>query len=319
MKKIAFFLSIVFFMGNLFVQAQTKNITGKVTSNEDNQAIPGVSVSVKGTTLGTITNIDGEFELTIPNDSKTLVFSFIGMKNYEMEIGSQSNFNVKMETDVFGIDEVVVTALGITREKKSLGYAAQDVKGQDLVESASPDVTSALTGKVAGVQITQSGGQVGASSRIVIRGNSSFGNNQPLIVVDGIPYSNGNTVNNSVDYGSGLNDINPQNIESVTVLKGGAAAALYGMRAGNGVILITTKAGKSRTKGVSVEYDGNFNIDNVYHVQKYQNKYGQGYLGDEWFYKEAQADGYTGSYQEFARVVMIRVMVLNMLMVLVMV
>jgi TonB-linked SusC/RagA family outer membrane protein len=300
MKKIAFFLSIMFFMGTAFVHAQTKTLTGTVTSTEDNQAIPGVSVSVKGTTLGTITNLDGGFELTVPQDSKTLVFSFIGMKNYEVEIGNQSNFNVKMETDVFGIDEVVVTALGITREKKSLGYAAQDVKGQDLVESASPDVTSALTGKVAGVQITQAGGQVGASSRIVIRGNSSFGNNQPLIVVDGIPYSNGNTVDNSVDYGSGLNDINPQNIESVTVLKGGAAAALYGMRAGSGVILITTKTGKSRTKGITVEYDGNFNVDNVYHVQKYQNKYGQGYLGDEWFYKEAQADGYTGSYQDFA-------------------
>ena len=300
MKKIAFFLSIMFFMGNLFVNAQTKNITGTVTSAEDDQSIPGVSVSVKGTTLGTITNIDGEFELTVPDDAQTLVFSFVGMKNFEVEIGSQSTFNVKMETDVFGIDEVVVTALGISREKKSLGYAAQDVKGQDLVEAASPDVTSALTGKVAGVQITQSGGQVGASSRIVIRGNSSFGNNQPLIVVDGIPYSNGNIVNNGVDYGSGLNDINPQNIESISVLKGGAAAALYGMRAGTGVILITTKAGKSRTKGVSVEYDGNFNVDQVYHIQKYQNKYGQGYLGDEWFYKEAQADGYTGSYQDFA-------------------
>jgi len=300
MKKIAFFLSIMFFMGTVLVHAQTKNITGTVTSNEDNQPIPGVSVSVKGTTLGTITNLDGGFELAVPHDAKTLVFSFIGMKNFETEIGTQSSFNVKMETDVFGIDEVVVTAMGISREKKQLGYAAQDVKGQDLVESASPDVTSALTGKVAGVQITQTGGQVGASSRIVIRGNSSFGNNQPLIVVDGIPYTNDNIVSNAVDFGSGLNDINPQNIESVTVLKGGAAAALYGMRAGNGVILITTKAGKNRTKGISVEYDGNFNVDNVYHIQKYQNKYGQGYLGDEWFYKEAQADGYTGSYQDFA-------------------
>jgi len=300
MKKIAFFLSIMFFMGSLIGHAQTKQITGTVTSSEDNQSIPGVSVSVKGTTLGTITNIDGGFELTVPQDAKTLVFSFVGMKNYEVEIGTQSTFNIKMETDVFGIDEVVVTALGISREKKSLGYAAQDVKGQDLVVAASPDVTSALQGKVAGVQITQAGGQVGASSRIVIRGNSSFGNNQPLIVVDGVPYSNGNTVNDGVDFGSGLNDINPQNIESVSVLKGGAAAALYGMRAGNGVILVTTKAGKNRAKGISVEYDGNYNVDQVYHVQKYQNKYGQGYLGDEFFYKEAQADGYTGSYQDFA-------------------
>jgi TonB-linked SusC/RagA family outer membrane protein len=300
MKKIAFFLSIMFFMGSVLVQAQTKSITGTVTSNEDNQPIPGVSVSVKGTTLGTVTNLDGGFELTVPQDAKTLVFSFIGMKNYEVEIGTQTNFSVKMETDVFGIDEVVVTALGISREKKSLGYASQGVNSEDLTVAASPDAISALQGKVAGVQISQAGGQVGASSRIVIRGNSSFGNNQPLIVVDGIPYSNGNTVNNGVDFGSGLYDINPQNIESVTVLKGGAAAALYGMRAGNGVILITTKAGKSKTKGISVEYDGNFNVDQVYYIQKYQNKYGQGYLGDEWSYKEAQDDGFTGSYQDFA-------------------
>ena len=113
MKKIAFFLSIMFFMGSVLVHAQTKNITGTVTSNEDNQPIPGVSVSVKGTTLGTITNLDGGFELTVPQDAKTLVFSFIGMKNYEVEIGTQTSFSVKMETDVFGIDEVVVTALGI--------------------------------------------------------------------------------------------------------------------------------------------------------------------------------------------------------------
>jgi TonB-dependent SusC/RagA subfamily outer membrane receptor len=162
--------------------------------------------------------------------------------------------------------------------------------------------------------------QVGGSSRIVIRGNSSFGDNQPLIVVDGIPFSNGNTTAGAVDFGSGLYDINPQNIESVTVLKGGAAAALYGMRAGNGVILITTKAGKSKTKGVSVEYDGNFNVDQVYSIQKFQNKYGQGYLGDEWSYKEAQADGYSLVHTRILpQVDMIRVMVLNMWMVSVMV
>jgi hypothetical protein len=157
MKKIAFFLSIMFFMGSVLVHAQTKNITGTVTSNEDDQPIPGVSVSVKGTTLGTVTNLDGGFELTVPQDAKTLVFSFIGMKNYEVEIGTQTNFSVKMETDVFGIDEVVVTALGISREKKSLGYASQGVNSEDLTVAASPDAISALQGKVAGVQISQAG------------------------------------------------------------------------------------------------------------------------------------------------------------------
>ncbi|KAF0235872.1 MAG: hypothetical protein FD181_3179 [Prolixibacteraceae bacterium] len=300
MKKIVFFLSIMFFMGSVLVYAQTKKITGTVTSNEDDQPIPGVSVSVKGTTLGTVTNLDGGFELTVPQDAETLVFSFIGMKNYEVEIGTQTNFSVKMETDVFGIDEVVVTALGISREKKSLGYATQDVKSEELMQAAAPDAISALQGKLAGVQITQSNGQVGASSRIVIRGNSSFGNNQPLIVVDGIPYSNSNATANSVDYGSGLYDINPQDIESISVLKGGAAAALYGMRAGTGVILITTKKGKSKSKGISVEYDGNFNVDNIYHIQEFQDKYGQGLSGDEYTYKDAQKKGFTGTYQDFA-------------------
>ena len=280
--------------------AQTREITGVVTSGEDGSPIPGVSVIVKGTTLGTVTDMEGRYRLQVPVDAQNLNFSFVGMATQEIAIAGRSTISVVLQPQAIGVDEVVVTALGISREKKSLGYAVQDVKSDELVRAATPNVISSLAGKVAGVQITNSGGQIGASSRIVIRGNSSFGDNQPLIVVDGIPISNSASMQNSVDYGSGLYDINPQDIESVSVLKGGAAAALYGMRAGNGVILITTKTGSGRTKGVTVNYDGNFNFDQVYSIQRWQNKYGQGYAGDEWYYKDAQSRGYTGSYADFA-------------------
>ena len=244
--------------------------------------------------------MNGRYGLQVPADAQNLVFSFVGMATQEIAIAGRTSVNVVMQPQAIGVDEVVVTALGISREKKSLGYAVQDVKSEELVRAASPNVISSLAGKVAGVQINQAGGQIGSSSRIVIRGNSSFGDNQPLVVVDGIPISNGALMQNAVDYGSGLNDINPQDIESISVLKGGAAAALYGMRAGHGVILITTKSGSGRAKGVSVTYDGNFNFDQVYSVQRFQDKYGQGYAGDEWYYNDAKSKGYTGTYQQFA-------------------
>lgn len=280
--------------------AQTREITGVVTSGEDGTPIPGVSVIVKGTTLGTVTDMEGRYRLQVPVDAQNLSFSFVGMATQEIAIAGRNSISVVLQPQAIGVDEVVVTALGISREKKSLGYAVQDVKSDELVRAASPNVISSLAGKVAGVQITNSGGQIGSSSRIVIRGNSSFGDNQPLIVVDGIPISNSAMMQNAVDYGSGLYDINPQDIESVSVLKGGAAAALYGMRAGNGVILITTKTGSGRAQGITVNYDGNFNFDQVYSIQRWQDKYGQGYAGDEWYYKDAQSKGYTGSYAEYA-------------------
>lgn len=298
MKKVALLLALIFI--GLQVFSQTREITGTVTSAEDGGAIPGVSVLVKGTTLGTVTDLEGRFRLQVPNNAQTLVFSFVGMTSQEVAIGNQNTFRIQLKAETIGVDEVVVTALGISREKKSLGYAVQEVKSEELVQAGAPNVISTLSGKVAGMQVNQSGGQIGSSARIVLRGNSSFGDNQPLIVVDGIPIANNSINQNYVDYGTGLNDINPQDIESISVLKGGAAAALYGMRAGHGVILITTKSGAGKAKGVEITYDGNYNIDQVYSLQKMQNKYGQGYLGDEWFYKIAQKDGFTGTYQDFA-------------------
>ena len=290
------------FTGVTFLFAQTRVITGTITSGVEGEGpIPGVTVQVKGTTLGAITDVNGRYSINVPADATTLVFSYIGMKTQEVAIGNRTEINAILVSDLVGLDEVVVTALGISRERKALGYAIQDVKSDELTKSAQANVISSLSGKIAGLQVSQAGGQIGASSSIVIRGNSSLGDNQPLVVVDGIPISNSSLRQNSVDYGSGLYDINPEDIESISVLKGGSAA-LYGMRAGHGVILITTKSGSRQRSGLTVSYDGNFNVDQVYSLQRMQNKYGQGYLGDEFTYKQiVEEDGYTGSYADFAR------------------
>lgn len=296
MKRLTYlFFCLILCLG--YASAQTIAVRGTVTSAEDNEPVIGASVVVKGTTNGIMTDVNGEFTLNVPQNA-TLVISFIGMTT--QEVTATPVMNIVLRTDMQQLDEVVVTALGLTREKKSLGYAVQEVKSEELTKGGQLNVLSSLAGKVAGVQVNSAGGQVGASQRIVIRGNSSLGNNEPLIVVDGVPISNDQgRSDRAVDYGSGLNDINPEDIESVSVLKGGSAA-LYGMRAGNGVVLITTKSGKSRNKGVEVRYDGNISFDNMYNLPKMQNKYGAGYEGSEYDYKMRQAAGFTGSYQDFA-------------------
>jgi len=293
-RKLTMFLSL-FFLGIGILSAQTQ-VRGTVV-DESGEPVIGATIQIKGTTQGTVTDIDGNFMLSAPANG-TLVISYVGYATQEVPVSASVRVVMREDTEI--LEEVVITALGITREKKSLGSAVQEVNADELVKAASPNVISSLSGKIAGMQVNQAGGQLGASSRIVLRGNSSLGDNQPLVVIDGVPVSNSSTNLNDVDFGSGLNDVNPQDIESVTVLKGGAAAALYGMRAGHGVILITTKSGAKAKQGISVDYDANFNADQVYGIQRMQNKYGQGYLGDEWFYKEAKADGYTGSYQDFA-------------------
>ena len=277
--------------------AQNVKVSGTITGAEDGEPVIGAAIIVKGTTVGTVSDFDGKFEISAPAGSKTIVISYIGMKTLEQNVGQ--NLQIVLDSDSELLDEVVVTAMGISREKKSLGYAVQEVKSDDLTKAGQMNVASSLSGKVAGVQITSAGGQVGASQRIVIRGNSSLGNNEPLIVVDGVPISNDQQSSYSVDMGSGINDINPEDIESISVLKGGSAA-LYGMRAGNGVILITTKSGKNKADGIEVRYDGNLTIDQMYNLPSMQNKYGQGYMGSEYGYNNAVAGGYTGSYQDYA-------------------
>lgn len=305
MRKFTMLLALLMFIGLQAVLAQ-KTITGVVTSAEDGAPIPGVAVVVKGTTIGTTTDEDGNYELIVPNEARILVYQFVGMISQEIPIGDQTLINVVMEADIMDIEGVVVTALGITREKKALGYAVQDVKGDDLERAKENNIVNSLAGKVAGVQIVNASGAVGSSARIVIRGNSSFGENQPLFVVDGVPISNYSTSVSQwggQDFGNAAMDLDPANIESVSVLKGANAAALYGSRAANGVILITTKkAQRGAAKGIGVAYTTSVQTENISYLPLYQDYYGQGYGGDEWHAREEGID-YTNlaEYEAWAR------------------
>ncbi|MEH6307983.1 SusC/RagA family TonB-linked outer membrane protein [Olivibacter sp. CPCC 100613] len=298
MRKKIFTLLVFCFFLSTTLYAQTL-LRGKVVDNEQ-KPIPGVSITLENGT-GTSTGPNGEFSITY-NGPSVLNVTAIGYEKKKITIEKESTLEIVLNADEQTLNEVVVTALGITRERKSLGYAVQEVKSEDLTKSGQLSVTGALSGKVAGVQVNQFGGTVGASSRISVRGNSSLNyDQQPLIVVDGVPINgdsqrSGDNTYKGVDYGSGLNDINPEDIESINVLKGGSAA-LYGMRAGNGVILITTKSGKNAKNGVSISYDGNFTVDRAYTYPKLQNLYGQGHDGDEYHYG-LDEDGL--SYQDYA-------------------
>ncbi len=279
-------LLIPTFMLGAMLFAQDLTISGTVTSSEDGQPIPGVSVVQKGTTNGTITDINGVYNITVPQNT-LLVFSFVGMTSKEVE-ANKTIINVELEADVIGMDEVVVTALGLTREKKALGYTVTEVGSEEISTVKDVNVMNSLAGKVAGVNITQGAFGPGSSSKVTIRGNNSItGNNQPLYVVDGVPMDNsaqGSSASNDTgaysktDYGNGISDLNPDDIESMTVLKGPNAAALYGSRAANGVILITTKKG-STTKGLGVTVSSSLTFDTPMILPEYQNAYGQGKQG----------------------------------------
>jgi len=282
MKKITLLLAI-FAMGLSSVLAQTKEITGTVTSAEDGSSIPGVSVSVKGTSLGTITDVSGEFRMKIPQNAQTLVFSFVGMKTVEVPITGQNVYRVKMESETFGVDEVVVTAMGMSKAAKSVGYATTAFGGEDITASQTVNPLNAIQGKIAGVQITTAPGP-GSTQNVFIRGASSFASNQPLYIIDGVPMVNeqnqtGDALNYQADFGSGINAINPDNIENMTVLKGAAATALYGSRAANGVILITTKTGKNTNGKMIITYDGSISLARAGRIPERQSQFGQGWSG----------------------------------------
>jgi TonB-linked SusC/RagA family outer membrane protein len=271
--------SLLFSMITIVAYAQ-KNVTGTVTE-KSGLAIPGVNVTEKGTSNGTATSVDGKFSLSV-KPGAVLTFSFIGFKTTEVPIGASTTLSVVLEANESALTEVVVTALGIKREKKSLGYAVQEVKGEALTEAKEPNIVNALSGKVAGLQITRSGNGPGGSSRITLRGNNSLGGpNQPLIVIDGTPVdnfigaSNNDYYNPSLDMGNGLSDINPEDIESMSVLKGPSAAALYGSRAGNGAILITTKTGK-RQSGLGITISSSIGSETIFAKPGMQNTFGQG-------------------------------------------
>ncbi len=282
MKKHLFFLTLMLLaFSNVFAQQQI-NLTGKVTG-PDGLGIPGANIVVSGTAKGTITDFNGVYMLKVaPNDSVT--FSFIGYTTQVVPVNGRSVIDIGLQEESRKVDEVVVTALGLKRENKALGYSIQQQDGTELTEARDGNIVNSLAGKVAGVNITHSGNGPGGSSRIVIRGESSLsGTNQPLFVVDGIPIrndtdnrSNTDLVNNmNIDFGNGAAEINPEDIASVTILKGAAAAALYGSRAGNGVILITTKNGKSK-KGIGVSFNTTNTFETILAAPEYQTKYGQG-------------------------------------------
>ncbi|MEH0157616.1 SusC/RagA family TonB-linked outer membrane protein [Limibacter armeniacum] len=263
--------------------AQERTVSGVVTDN--GEPLPGVTVILKGTSKGTITGLDGDFKLAVPGPESILEFRFVGYKTKEVAVGNQSALQVPLEVDAEELEEVVVTALGVSRDERSLGYAMQAVGGDELSEVKSTNVVSGLAGKVSGVQINSSS-TMGGSSRILIRGaNSINGNNQPLFVVDGVPLDNSNFTSSNqergaggYDYGNAAQDINPDDIASMSVLKGAAAAALYGSRAANGVIIITTKSGKGR-KGIGVSINAGVTFDNILRLPDYQNSYGGGGAG----------------------------------------
>jgi TonB-linked SusC/RagA family outer membrane protein len=259
---------------------QQRTVSGKVTEFSG-EPLPGVAVAVKGTSQGTITNADGEYSLINIPENAVLQFSFVGMKMQEIAVAGKQLIDVVMEEESIGISEVVVTALGITREKKSLGYSVGEVNGSDLNETPMGNVLNAVAGKAAGVQVSQMYGLAGSSVNMVIRGASSLNTtNQPLFVIDGVPLNNG--INNNykdADMGNAISDLNTEDIESMSILKGPSAAALYGSRAGNGVVLITTKSGKGAKKGIGVSLNTSYILDNPYHFVPFQSLFASGKAG----------------------------------------
>ena len=281
-KKLTMFLVSLFLcVGSAL--AQTK-VTGTVYSQEDGQPIIGAAVKVDGTQTGMLTNVNGQFSLTLPEGKKTLTISYLG---YESKtVTAKNGMRVFLKADATALDEVVVTAMGISRQQKTLGYSAQTLDNEELTVGKLTDVTSALAGKVAGVQVSASSANPGTANSVIIRGFSSInGDNQPLYVVDGVPLQQTSVLSQgNQEAMGGISNINPNDIESMTVLKGAAATALYGSRAANGVIVITTKGGKKQgEKNFQITYDGSFQWRQVSTLPEMQNKYGQGWNGKQTF------------------------------------
>lgn len=275
--KTLFLGFLVLLTGPLFAQVQ---VNGNVRDNAG-ELLPGVSIQIKGTTQGTVTDINGRYSLNVPDNQSILVYSFIGMETQEINVNGRTSIDVVMNYSTIGVDEVVVTALGISRQKKTLGYSVSEVEGENLQRVAHENVLNSLSGRVAGVAINSTGGP-GSSVSMVIRGASSLtSDNQPLFVIDGVPVNNtlrnvgGVGDRNMVDYGNAISDLNPEDIASVSVLKGPSAAALYGSRAGNGVVLITTKSGKG-SKGLGVSVTSNTVFESPYRFIETHNMFANG-------------------------------------------
>lgn len=280
MKKVLLGLLVTIFSVCAAV-AQSRTITGQVTSSSEPEGIPGVSISIKGTTTGTVTDIDGQYSISVPSTSTVLVFSFVGFERQEVTVGNRTTVDVVLSPDVQILSEIVVTAQNIERNEKSLGYTVQSVSGDVIAQRSEPNVLNTLQGRVAGVNIGSSSGTPGASTNINIRGITSFtGSNQPLIVVDGIIFSNNTDNTQNTLFGSQpgnrLNDIAPETIESINILKGPAASVLYGSRASAGAILITTKTGSGLNGKTELTVTSSFNVQDPINYASLQSEYGQG-------------------------------------------
>ena len=288
MKQIStfLFLPILLFL-SISVQAQVREISGKVTIAEDGSSLPGVSVRVKGTSTGAVTSPEGTYRIQVPGNSSILVFTFMGFSVKEVTVGTQSTINVAMDTDSKQLQEVIVTTgFGITRQQKSLGYAAQGVNTDELNINRQPNILNALQGKIAGATISSVGGGPGQGANIRIRGINSIdasASNDPLYVIDGVQIDNSTSTQGA---GSGTNvrsvgnrasDINPDDIETINILKGGAATAMYGLRGSNGVVLITTKKGK--TNEVRTNFSSTYGLENINKTPAVQTEYTAGILG----------------------------------------
>lgn len=306
MEKRLMLLMIGLLCGIGLATAQVTNVSGVVTSREDGEPVIGASVLVKGTTTGTITDVEGRFHFqNLPSTATTLVVSFVGMTTQEVQIKT-GTMNVVLSLDTEVLEEVVVTAMGISREKKALGYAVSEVGGDEMVKARGgiSNPINALQGKVAGLQISSGTGSMGGSSKVLIRGVTSIsGNNQPLFVVDGVPIE-GSDFNSAdtqrggggYDYGNLIQDINPDDIENISVLKGASASALYGSRANNGVVMITTKKGK-KDEGLGVSFTTSVGFEIVNKLPKFQRLYGGGSSTD---FEQVTINGQTYNYPDYA-------------------
>ncbi len=277
-KKLLTTLSFALLLAFPLVAQQT--VTGTVTS-DDGEALIGVNIIEKGTANGVLTDLDGKYSIKVAEDA-TLVFSYTGYETQEVKVGNQTQIDLEMSAGV-NLDEVIVTALGIEKNKKALTYSVSEVEPTGFAEAREMNVVNSLSGKVAGVNVSTTATGAGGSSRVVIRGNNSLsGTNQPLYVVDGIPMDNTNLGSagmwGGADGGDGISSINPEDIETISVLKGASAAALYGYRSANGVVLITTKSGKKR-KGIGVEFNSSLRTESLINTYDFQREYGHGRNG----------------------------------------
>ena len=284
-KLLQVFTTLIFILYSSLSMAQQVDISGTVRTGGDNSILPGVNVSIKGTTVGTLTNENGQYSLRANPATAVLVFSYIGYESQEITAGNRTTIDVALKQDNKTLNEVVVTALGISRAKKDLGYATQAVNSEEIVQNHQPNVVNALQGKVAGVTISSTGGAPGQGARILIRGINSLDvsrDNQPLFVVDGILLDNSTSTTGSGADVRGLSnraaDINPDDIATINILKGGAATALYGLRGANGVVVITTKSGKAG--GFRTSFSSTYGFENVNKYPEVQDKYTIGYSGE---------------------------------------